>query len=132
MLSKVYEMTKEKQAIIFSNNLKKQIQKTGRDQKDIANDMGINAPTFNQWVTGVAIPALHKIQQLADYFSCTVSELVDESPVDGVLIKLSPEEFHIMKEYQEADAMTKAFVERILKYSCHIMEVERNGKENEK
>lgn len=71
-------MTDEEQRKVFARNLSFQISLTGKSQKDIAKDLGINAPTLNMWVKGNSIPRVGTIQHLADYFHCTKSALVDE------------------------------------------------------
>lgn len=69
-------MTDEEQRKVFARNLSFQISLTGKSQKDIAKDLGINAPTLNMWVKGNSIPRVGTIQHLADYFHCTKSALI--------------------------------------------------------
>ena len=48
----------QRQKEIFSENLTYYIEQSGKDQKRIAIELDINPPTFNQWVTGKAIPSV--------------------------------------------------------------------------
>ena len=65
---------------IFSNNLRRYVDRSGKTQKEIAEAIGVSAQTFNTWMQGIAIPRMGKIQALSDYFNINKSNLID--PVD--------------------------------------------------
>lgn len=67
----------QEQKQILSNNLTYLITTTGKDQKEIAIEMDINPPTFNQWVNGKAIPSVSMLKRIAAYFNITLSQLID-------------------------------------------------------
>ena len=46
---------------IFAKNLSYYVRKCGRDQKEIAEGMGVAASTFNEWVKGKKYPRIDKI-----------------------------------------------------------------------
>ena len=46
----------EEQKLIFAQNLQKYIRMSGKEQKQICADLGINEPTFSQWVNGISFP----------------------------------------------------------------------------
>lgn len=71
-------MTNEDQKKIFSKNLCRYVAESGKQQKEIAKDLGVNATTFNMWCTGKAIPGTGKLGTLAKYFRIGLSDLVDE------------------------------------------------------
>lgn len=73
-------MNDQEQREIISRNLKKLIERSGKDQKQIAFDLRINPPTFNQWVTGKAIPAVTILQTLAEYFGVRLEAIVNDEP----------------------------------------------------
>lgn len=68
--------------IIFSNNLNYYIAQSGMKQKDVAAAIGEKKPTFNLWCTGRAIPSVHKIKNLAEYFGISVIDLISEKTED--------------------------------------------------
>ena len=109
-------MTIEESKEIFSKNLRDMIARSGKDQKTIASDLGVNPPTFNQWVTGTALPPVYKIQALAEYLGCTTAYLIGESGSD-ILVKLSEKEYLILSQYRDADKGTRAMVRRLLAYA---------------
>lgn len=72
-------MTEQEQKRILSKNLKHFIEKSGKEQKQIAIELGYNVTTFNQWVVGKAIPAVTILHVVAKYFGVSLEELVNEN-----------------------------------------------------
>lgn len=70
-------MTRIENAEIFGKNLNLFIEKSGKDQKDIAMDLDFPPTTLNTWCMGKVIPPLIKIRRLADYFGCKVTDLIE-------------------------------------------------------
>ena len=71
-------MAKEWSKRVFAQNLQKYIAEAGKTQKEIADIIGVSAPTFNEWVSGKKFPRIDKIQRLADYFGILKSDLIEE------------------------------------------------------
>ncbi len=69
---------------IFTSNLNRYIQATGKTQADIAKAIGVSAQTFNTWVKGIAIPRMGKIQRLADYFHIGKTDLIDPHQAERI------------------------------------------------
>lgn len=79
-------MTKPTTAKIFAKNLNRYIERTGKTQKEIAEAVGVTPAACNWWVKGQKYPRMDKVEMLAEYFGCTLSDLVEEqeaeSPID--------------------------------------------------
>lgn len=71
------------QRAIISKNLNYLIVLSGKEQKQIATELDVNPPTFNQWVKGKAIPSLSMLKRIAEYFNITLSDLVDQVPQES-------------------------------------------------
>lgn len=71
-------MTDEEQRKIFSKNLNYYIASSGKQQKEVAKDLGISPTTFNTWCVGKIMPRMGKVQKIADYFGIGKSDLVDD------------------------------------------------------
>jgi transcriptional regulator with XRE-family HTH domain len=71
-------MTKEWSKLVFSKNLRKYMEQAGKTQKEVADVVGVAAPTFNEWLSGKKFPRIDKIQKLADYFGILKSDLIEE------------------------------------------------------
>ena len=63
---------------IFAKNLSYYIEKHGKEQKEIAEVIGVAPSTFNNWVKGNKYPRIDKIEKLANYFGIMKSDLIEE------------------------------------------------------
>lgn len=61
---------------IFSTNLTNLINKSGKQQVDVAKEMGFSTSTFNNWCKGNSFPTTGKLQVIADYFGIGKEELI--------------------------------------------------------
>lgn len=71
-------MTDEEQKRIFSKNINYYISQSGKQQKEIAKELGYSPTTFNTWCVGKIIPSAGKVQKIADYFGIGKSDLLDD------------------------------------------------------
>lgn len=63
----------------FAKNLSYYINKHGKEQKDIAERIGVAPSTFNAWVKAKKYPRIDKIELLANYFGISKSDLIEEA-----------------------------------------------------
>lgn len=70
-------MTEDEQKKIFSKNLNYYIELSGKQQKEVAKELGISTTTFNTWCVGKIMPRMGKIQKIADYFCIQKTDLID-------------------------------------------------------
>ena len=71
-------MTNEWSKEVFSKNLQMYMERSGKTQKELAEIIGVTAPTFHEWVKGKKFPRIDKVQKLADYFGILKSDLIEE------------------------------------------------------
>ena len=71
-------MTKEWSKQVFSQNLRKYMEMAGKTQKEVADVVGVAAPTINEWLSAKKFPRIDKIQKLADYFGVLKSDLIED------------------------------------------------------
>ena len=71
-------MTNKWSLEVFSKNLQMYMERSGKTQKELAEIMGVTAPTFHAWVKGKKYPRIDKVQKLADYFGILKSDLIEE------------------------------------------------------
>ena len=62
----------------FARNLSYYLQRSGRDQKEVAEVVGVAPSTFNEWVKAKKYPRIDKIEILANYFGILKSDLIEE------------------------------------------------------
>ena len=63
---------------VFAKNLRFYLERSGRTQKELAEIVGVSAPTMNDWIKGKKYPRIDKIEILADYFGILKSDLIEE------------------------------------------------------
>lgn len=63
---------------IFSKNLSYYLALSGKEQKEVAEDIEVATSTFNDWVKGKNYPRIDKIEKLASYFGIKKSDLIEE------------------------------------------------------
>lgn len=107
-------MTNYEQAVLFGENLKKQITKTGKQQKDIAIELDIPITTLNNWCVGKVMPRYGKLQKLAEYFGCTISDLTEAEHDSSEDIQ---EALELYKDYKNALPQVQEIVLNLLRSS---------------
>ena len=63
---------------VFSKNLQYFMNLKGISQKELAEIIGVAAPTLNEWLKCKKYPRIDKIEKLANYFNCLKSDLIEE------------------------------------------------------
>ena len=63
---------------IFAKNLAYYLSICGREQKEVAENIGVPTSTFNEWVKGRKYPRIDKIELLANYFRIKKSDLIED------------------------------------------------------
>ena len=71
-------MSDEAQKRIFSKNLRRLLEESGKTQKELAEAIGESQQVVNTWATGRSIPRMGRVQKLADFFRVEKSALVDD------------------------------------------------------
>lgn len=78
----------DKLKVVFSKNLKFQLDKKGLSQTDMARELNIPETTVSNWVKASTYPRPDKVQLMADYFNIRRSDLTEEQPTN--LIEVQP------------------------------------------
>lgn len=63
---------------VLAKNLKKYIQMTGKDRKEVAIALGVPYSTMTDWVNGNKYPRINNIEMMAEYFGVTKSDLIED------------------------------------------------------
>ena len=64
----------------FARNLRKYLNQSQKTQKELAEIVGVSAPTLNDWVSGKKYPRIEKIDLLANYFGISKTDLIEARP----------------------------------------------------
>ena len=63
---------------IFSANLRRKMEEEGKTRKDICEALGFSYYTVTDWVKGKKMPRMDKVEKIAKYFNCLISDLIEE------------------------------------------------------
>ena len=63
---------------IFAKNLRYYLNLSGKSQKELAQIIGVSAPTMHEWCAGKKTPRMDKVQKLANYFGILNSDLIED------------------------------------------------------
>ena len=111
-------MVKDNAREIFANNLQQLLDRNGKDQVDIVRDLNYKQPTVSDWVRGKKYPRPDKMEELADYFGVSMSDLTDEKPAQnrGAVLTRQPstEALEVAYAYDEAGPKDQLIVRTVL------------------
>lgn len=91
---------------IVAINLKRLAYNSGKTQKEIAKELGVNQSTLACWMNGIRTPKMPKIDMLAEYFGVTRNEIMMPNgmvPIES----FSKLERDIILAYRESPASIK-------------------------
>ncbi len=63
---------------VFARNLRYYMESRGKSQKELAEIVGVSAPTMNEWLKAKKYPRIDKIEILSNYFGILKSDLIEE------------------------------------------------------
>lgn len=63
---------------VFAKNLRYYMESRGKNQKELAEIVGVSAPTMNEWLKAKKYPRIDKIEILAKYFGILKSDLIED------------------------------------------------------
>lgn len=73
----------EKQKKIFSDNLRRYLELSGKNQLDLANYIGVSTATTSDWCNNKKMPRMDKVQAICDWLHIQKSDLLDEVHENG-------------------------------------------------
>ena len=63
---------------VFARNLKRFVDMSGKDRKEITNALGIPYSTLTDWMNGNKYPRINNMEKLAAYFGVSKSDLIED------------------------------------------------------
>lgn len=95
---------------VFARNLKMYMDMAGKNQKEMAEIIGVSAPTFNEWLKAKKYPRIDKIERLANYFGILKSDLIEDKQRQSTNNELSERKKLFM---QKVEGMSDDQLERL-------------------
>ena len=63
---------------VFARNLKRFVDMSGKDRKEIVKALGIPYSTLTDWMNGNKYPRINNMEKLAEYFGVSKSDLIED------------------------------------------------------
>jgi transcriptional regulator with XRE-family HTH domain len=61
---------------IITENLKREIETSGKSKSEIARAIGVSNPTVSQYLSGRAQPTLATLSRLCNFIDCSADEIL--------------------------------------------------------
>ena len=68
---------------IFAKNLAFYLERSGKEQREVAEALGVAPSSFNEWMKAKKYPRIDKIEMLANYFGILKSDLIEAVTENG-------------------------------------------------
>ena len=96
----------------FAKNLVYYLNVSGKEQKEVAEDIGVATSTFNDWAKGKKYPRIDKIEKLANYFRINKSDLIEDKATAPNKLKLTEGEELLLNLFRQIpEDQQKVFLE---------------------
>jgi transcriptional regulator with XRE-family HTH domain len=69
---------------VFARNLKRYMDMHDKNQKDMAEVVGVSTATFSDYINAKKYPRIDKIDILADYFGILKSDLIEDKSQEEI------------------------------------------------
>lgn len=96
----------------FAKRMLKYIELCGMTQYEFAEKMGVAPSTVSNWVTGLKIPRMNKVDKMCKIFNCSRNDLLGEVVESDA--EYSLEEKSIIEMYRRSSAKKKHMVYMLL------------------
>lgn len=101
---------------IFSHNLKDLVQKNGCTYTELADALNIRKSTVSNWINGISLPRMDKIDKICNYFNIKRSDLLEDKTKTNEPDAKNNREKKVSYEYEQinrkkniTDNITEAF-----------------------
>ena len=62
---------------IISNNIKMEIEHSGKTKTEIAQALGVSKPTISQYISGRIQPSLSTLSRLCSFLDCSADDILN-------------------------------------------------------
>lgn len=88
---------------VFAKNLRYYMESRGKNQKELAEIVGVSAPTMNDWLKAKKYPRIDKIEILAKYFGILKSDLIEEKTIQNSPVEMAQLHFEMVEDIDLSD-----------------------------
>ena len=106
----------------FAKNLSYYLEKHGKEQKEIAEIVGVAPSTFNAWVKGKKYPRMDKVELLANYFGILKSDLIEEqgNTYSHRTVSITEEEQYLLNIFRLVPESKQTMVLQMIELALNV------------
>lgn len=98
----------EIQRKIFAKNLRKYLERADKNQTDLQKYIGVSSSTVSDWMHGVKMPRMDKIQSICNWLGIQKSDLLEEKVETGEYY-IDPQTAAIAQEIKDNKDLSALF-----------------------
>ena len=102
----------------IADNIAALLNEKGYSQQDLADALGVNKSTVSAWVSGKKTPRMDKVEDMAAFFHCTVTDVLgytQPEETDEFRDRMKEEYGVLFDLIDKASESQRAIVEELLK-----------------
>ena len=102
----------------IADNIAALLNEKGYSQQDLADALGVNKSTVSAWVSGKKTPRMDKVEDMAAFFRCTVTDVLgytQPEETDEFRERMKQEYGVLFDLVDKASESQRAIVEELLK-----------------
>lgn len=99
---------------IFSKNLKKLFNESGKQQIELAEYLKVTKPLVTIWLRGTSYPRIDTLEKIAQFFGVPISYLYTEDPAGTVTIDATADEAELVDAYRAAEDTAREYAKDML------------------
>lgn len=101
----------------FASNVRYLIARSGKQQQEVAADLGLSATAFNNYMMGRNLPKFTVMQSIADYFHVNLEDLVRPLVGNSIMfsMQLTGEELDLVEAFRTASSTQRSMALALLK-----------------
>lgn len=102
----------------IADNIAALLNEKGYSQQDLADALGVNKSTVSAWVSGKKTPRMDKVEDMAAFFRCTVTDVLgytQPEETDEFRDRMQAEYGALFDLVEKADEKQRKQIETIIK-----------------
>lgn len=103
----------------FSRNLKMYLDKNEKQPVDLVNDLNIPFSTVSNWINGLKMPRMGKVELLAQYLHVEKTDLLEDKTVTQIIPRVKYDSL-----IEIIDALSKDNQDKVTRYAQMLLDTQ--------
>lgn len=118
--------------LVFADNLERLMKQRCVKSVDVCSSIGISKSTYSNWLNARMYPRIDRIEQLANYFNVSKSDLVERNGIiSDNLVVLTNNEKIVVELMRNATETQQKHIIMMLQYTMRMLDEERKNRKED-